>query len=277
MSPEKVKEVLDRKSDSYPVADESGEDTMSRHLKSYDPNGDKYTFTKERQEFHEAVIAHVMAKASHDHQGGQKVVTILGGGGGAGKSTLLKNGHVNVGESVTVNADDIKEMIPEYREMLANKDSKAAGFAHEESSYLSKEIMRRAEVDGYDYVLDGTGDSTIEALRKKLSHAKEQGYFLDAQYVTVDTQTALDRNIARARKTGRMVPPAALKHAHAQVSRVFPQAIKEGLFHNAKLWDTNDSTADEDRTELIAEYKDGNLTVHNEAKYKRFLAKADEK
>ena len=264
--------IVKRKAEAYKKA-KDGPDTISQFMLDFsEDEGPK--FTPERQELHDAIVHDVLADGNHEFQGETKVLTVLGGGGGAGKSTLLRNGHVPTGGSITVNPDDLKNYLPEYREGVERKDPTVAGMSHEESSYLSKRIMKEAEKQGFDYVLDGTGDSTIEKLRKKLSHAKQQGYVLSAQYVTVDTQTALDRNLARAAKTGRMVPPAALKHAHEQVSKVFPQAIAEGLFDDAKLWDTNDSTLEEDKTELVAEYKEGKFTVYNQQKYDRFLAKA---
>lgn len=262
-------EIINRPSTHYKTHNEEGVDTFERFKTG------ENSFTEERAELHEAVLADILSAGKQ--KDGNKSFIILGGGAASGKSTLIKNGYIDAEGAVTINSDDIKGQLPEYRERLEAKDSSAASFTHEESSYLSKVAMKRSAEAGYDYLLDGTGNSTLESLRKKTSVAHANGYKVAAEYVTVDTATAEARNYERAKKTGRMVPPSALRHAHQQVSVIFPVAIKEGLFNTARLYDTNDSTLDEDRTELVVSYDDGELTIHNQAKWERFLAKAEGK
>jgi hypothetical protein len=71
------------------------------------------------------------------------------------------------------------------------------------------------------------------------------------------------------------VAPHVIKHTHASVSLVLPQAIGRGLFDEARVWDTsgNDPSAP---PRMIAEYRDGKLTIHDEGAWKRFQAKGEE-
>ena len=255
---EAAERTISQASTAYPIANSWGRDTFEQHQIGGE-------WTPERKKLHDAIITKVM-KGAVRHE--EKTFRILGGGGGAGKSSLIRAGYIPVEGAVIINADDIKDMLPEYREGLQKKDSKSAAFVHEESSYLSKLAMKAAADGGFDYMLDGTGDSTINSIRRRVGIPREKGYRIVADYVTVDTETALQRNIARAEKTGRMVPPSALEHAHRQVSAIFEEIVKEGLFDDVDLWDTNGET------KKIAQYKEGKFEVLDQEAFDRFLAKA---
>ena len=74
--------------------------------------------------------------------------------------------------TMTVDSDAIKGLLPEYREKLEAKDKTAAAFAHGESSFLAKKIMAKALSEGFNTNLDGTGDGSMKGLRKKAKAAE---------------------------------------------------------------------------------------------------------
>ncbi len=137
---------------------------------------------------------------------------------------------------------------------------------------LSKRIMAEGVAAGYNVLLDGTGNSGIESLRKKVADLKANGAKLTAYYVTVDTDTAVKRSNARGKETGRYVPESLIRNSHKLVSQVVPQGIAEGLYDNFELYDTNS-----EGLKHVASAKGTKLTIHDKAAWKRFLKKGGDK
>jgi len=137
---------------------------------------------------------------------------------------------------------------------------------------LSKRIQREASEGKYNTLLDGTGDSSIESLKKKIAVMKSSGQKVVAHYVTVDTNVAVARNLARAEKTGRYVPESFIRGTHSSISRVMPEAAKLGLYDEFAVWDTNTHG----KSILIANGEGKKLVVHDEVLWKRFLDKGNE-
>ncbi len=244
-------------------ANPAGKDTMERFR---NPDG---SWTKERQAMHDEIVeSFFRGKTPVD----KPTSYMMGGGPASGKSTMVRAGAVSIPENtVKVDADEIKGMIPEYKSMVGKKNAGAASFAHEESSYLSKRIADRAAREGYNVLLDGTGDSSVESLAKKAANMRARGQPVEAYYATCPTDVAVARNVERAKKTGRLPPESMLRATHASVSRIIPEAIKRGLFDKLEVWDT-----DSKPPKKLASAKGTELTVHDNKGWERFLAKADE-
>jgi predicted ABC-type ATPase len=205
--------------------------------------------------------------------------TMLGGGPASGKSTVLKSGQVDVpakGRAVQINSDDIKEMLPENPRMRAsNKDGdffRAAEFVHEESSILAKRVQNRAIKNNQDIVLDGTGDSSINKLAKKINEARDSGYKVNGVYVTIPTEMAWQRSSSRAlSESKRYVPEQVVRDTHQDVSQTFPLAVQGGLFDTVSLWDNSGTSV-----KLIGSGSGSNFNVLDNNGYQTFLAKGDE-
>lgn len=114
-------------------------------------------------------------------------------------------------------------------------------------------------------------DGTYENLERKMSVLRKGGMRIEANYVTVDTATALKRAVQRGEKTGRHVPADGLRAVHRDVSKILPLAMERGLFDKATLWDTN-----EGRPRKVASSEGKRVTIHDQALWERFLAKAKE-
>lgn len=236
-------------------------------------------FTAERQKFHDDLVETLLAGI--EPSGEQPHAVMLGGGPASGKSHALKAGSLtevpDKQHAVFINPDDIKELIPEAAEKLKNlkagadpkgPDGDWANFAHEESSYIAKRVQKAAAERGLDIVLDGTGDTSESSVSKKVAKLRELGYRVDARYVTVPTEVALQRAEVRRQKTGRMVRPSVLRNTHASVSQVLP-AVAD-LFDSAELVDA------EGDPKLIAHWINGQLQVDDQEKWDAFLAKASD-
>lgn len=203
---------------------------------------------------------------------GQPTMTFLGGGSAAGKSTFTKNSSTfpKKEEAVMVDSDAIKGKLPEYRHMIKNKNDNAAGYAHEESSALAKRVMGVAQVQGYNVVLDGTGDNSVKSMIKKIQQARDAGMKTKAEYCTVPTEVALERARARAEVTGRRIDENVIRNIHRNVSQIVPKIASK--FDECNVWDTSSKTP-----KLIATCKRGeDIKVIDQKLWDEFVAKGNE-
>lgn len=141
---------------------------------------------------------------------------------------------------VIVDSDEIKKMFPDFDK----NDVKSASYFHEESSAVAKRIVRIAQDNNYNVLLDGTGDGGLKGLRKKIKDAKERGYKIKACYGTCSMEEALIRNqkrydgaIARG-EVARRVPEKEVLKTHKKVSALLPEVASE--FDSVEVYDFND-------------------------------------
>lgn len=205
---------------------------------------------------------------------------MLGGGPATGKTTFVKTGVTDVpskesGKAVYINADDIKEMLPENPRMREGDDSdffNAAKFAHEESSLLAKVVESKARENKQDIVLDGTGDSEIQSLADKVGRVQQSGYKVVGTYITIPTNTAWERSVKRALgESKRYVPESIVRTTHKMVSGTFRKALEGSLFDSVTLWDNSGSTPIR-----IGSGSKNNFNVENSELWADFLAKENE-
>ena len=169
---------------------------------------------------------------------------VHGGGGASGKSSILRSGQVEEPErSALLNADVLKECLPEFTALRDNPDDeiakKAAAAVHEESSDLNKRLIRYAQLSGGNYVVDGTGDGKHGSLRKSLDAAREKGAETKVVFATTYVETAVDR--AKARFEGperRFVPEKHLYSAHQGATDNFLDMVKQSD-HPVEVYDTS--------------------------------------
>lgn len=239
-------------------------DTMQMHTT---PDG---RWTPAREQLHDRIVIDSLSKATPVPEGQQPVTFIMGGGPASGKSTVIKRGLVKTPDNiVAVDSDAIKGLLPEYQQMVARGDTTAAAFAHEESSYLAKRITSEAAITRRNVLLDGTGDSSIDNLQSKVEMMRAGGQRVIGNYVSLDTDLAVELSEARAAATGRRVPIQYIRDVHASISRTLPEAIDRKLFDEVRLFDTNL----ENNPRLVLEQIDGKVTIHDRKLWRDFLRK----
>ena len=193
-----------------------------------------------RKELGRAIIRYFMehgtqltGKPTPLAQGKQPVVYATGGGGGAGKSTILKflqkRGDIDLTGAVLVNADDIKEMIPEFEEMKRLGDGRAAATVHEESSQLAKNLLdvllNPNAPQRFNFIYDATLGHP-ESSRKHFDRWKSVGYLIHFIGVTIDPKEAMIRAVLRGKGSGRWVPSHMLAEAHQGFNRGVDEYIR---------------------------------------------------
>lgn len=226
-------------------------------------------FTPERQALHDEIVRQAVENVPRsDHPR----LIMMGGGPAAGKTAMIESGAVKLPEQyVHIDPDVMKSKIPEVAEMKAAGDDTWAAKSHEESSYLSARVLAAAYETQRDAVMDGTGDSSLEKLNGKIDRGRQAGFRVEGNYITVDPDTAVARATARAQKTGRVVPETFIRDTHGSISRVFPQAAQK--FDQLRLFDNNGAKG-EAPTLVASSERQGGFTVHDHAKYNRFLGYA---
>lgn len=239
-----------------PVRTPKVPDTQSRYKRA---DG---TYLPARQRLHDEIVRGLLAGG---HPQAHPVVRFYGGGPASGKSVTLHP----LRDSVTLDADAVKPRLPEYGQGLKAGRKDAAVYVHEESSDIARQAEREAMTRRFNVTMDGMGDTSVARMTAKLAAARQAGYQVDGQYVTVDTDEAIRRATARAAATGRMVPASVIRQAHQNVSQVLPQLIVQDAFDSLQLWDNNGS-----RPTLIGEKpRGGSWAVRDETAWQRFLAK----
>ena len=268
-----------------------------------------FQFTPDRQTFHKGFVERSItgiSRHSEDTDGRRPRFVFMGGGPAAGKSSVIRQRQGTdadlTRDKVIINPDIAKtgldedeveaegfppggrvDGIPEYTEMAAAGDPKAAGFVHEESSYMAKQVTQAALDEGMDALLDGTGDSSYAKLQAKILQAKSKGYEIDGVYVTAPTELALIRAKQRQIKTGRGVPSTEVAMTHSQVSSIVPELGRTKIMDRVELFDTTDGG----EPVLIMEWPDTTITDPEAAfnapprilrpdRYEIFLAKANQ-
>jgi len=244
---------------------------------------DEGHLTPEREKLHAQAVDNLFAGKQPVAPGEKKTFTMFGGGSASGKgglsdpkrckdfqSSFFTGGTPGKDTVATIDSDELKKDLPEYREMMETDPDHAAAVAHEESSAIAKRGMQAAMDNGYNFTLDGTGDGSVEGVRKKIQQARERGYEVNACYVTCPTEMAVQRSIDRGKRTGRNVPLDAVRSIHSKVSHIFPKVASD--FDHVALFDTSGG-----KPVLIAECERGKeIRIVDQKRYDAFLAKDQE-
>lgn len=200
--------------DCPPTSDKTGERLISpraiRHLDSciskqpstkemYQDSRGRYT--PERQALHQKIIKKFLWRVPCV-ENRNPIAVIMGGPPGAGKSTYLKRSsfkYINYANFFLINADDVRELLPEY----TGWNSSAV---HEEASDITKELIAQVGLNcRQDIIWDGTlskSDKYIE-ITKRLHGL---GYKVYVIYIQVPKEVSIERAYTRYKGSGRYVP-----------------------------------------------------------------------
>lgn len=190
--------------DNEDIIDKDTGKKLDVSLNKYmDKNGN---MTPEREALHQKIINEYFDGKTPVKDGEEKLYYMTGGGAGTGKSTFVKETGKYYGKNfnlekmkdgtsrfkgnmIKLDADDLKIKLG-----LDKNDPGSAGYLHGESSALVKRITAVAQNNGYNVMLDGTGDGGAKGMLKKIDDAHAKGYKVIANYGTISQEEALVRN-----------------------------------------------------------------------------------
>lgn len=230
-------------------------------------------YIRPRRELHRNIVGWFIGRAGKPKPEGERTIYFMGGGPSTGKTTALKSGVTGIPSDVLrIDTDEIKEFLPEYREWVEWGIGSAAHLTQDESKHVSQLVSQALIDHGGDFVYDTTGDGNYKGFRERLEALRANGHRIVGHYMTNDLELALRLNEERFKATGRKVPESNVTYIHQQVSRNIPQALRDGLFDELYLYDTNDL---EKGPRLILSHKNGVTRIHDAKAYRAFLKKGE--
>jgi predicted ABC-type ATPase len=166
-----------------------------------------------------------------------------------------------------VDPDWVKDRIPEYQKALEASARDAALMAHEESSYLAKQIRDKAIEEGYPVMVDGTGRNA-ETYENLIDRLHANGYEVHLVMADLDEETGFARMKTRAEDCGRYVPESFVKDAYRNIPGNFERIAKKA--DTFDLYDTRGNTA---KLVWSRDEAGGSDTVHDEDRVAEFKAR----
>jgi predicted ABC-type ATPase len=238
---------------------------LTRPVETSSAFGGRYPLER-KQEVHDPIID---ALTQGVPKSGRKTLFFMGGHPGSGKSTLLKSGKLTVPDNkkaAHLDPDEIKELIPEYQQWVAEGVSTAAMLVHEESNDILNEASKRAINAEQDVVLDTLGNGYFEKVRDRLNWFRSKGYRVVGNYTTRDLQESIKGVRERADFTGRRVPNWIVETVAGDIPGITWKALQDGLFDEFTLWDMDKMGS----PVAIAKWENEALTIINKERYAKW-------
>ena len=230
---------------------------------------ENHEWTEEREALHSRIIDDFFDGAKKAD--GKPVTVFMGGGPASGKTYVkdafgaefgIPDGCVLADPDACKKGKDPKHGIkglPEY-------DEDAPWFVHEESSSLAKRITKLSQENGYNTLVDGTGDGTVEKMRKKIQQAKDAGNEVRGRYVFMPVEDAIQLN----HKRDRSIAVQELIDTHKKITKILPEIAPD--FDDVELY----ANVIGGKPKLIAKGGGGKpLDILDKDLYQRFLSNGD--
>lgn len=199
------------------------------------------TYTQDRQKVHHSII-YVFIKDKTPHEKPRAI--LMGGGAGAGKSTvvqvyLLNNdiAHGQFDDFVYVSADNIKELIPEYKEYQEEGIKLAAIYVHPESTNIALDLIKRCVEYNYSFIYDGTMSYQPHYENDVLPLLEEKSYTIEGIFVDLDVEESIRRANIRSLKEQRHVEDEVIRssnyNAPITYNAISDTFAKSSIFNNS--------------------------------------------
>ncbi|WP_226673553.1 zeta toxin family protein [Rossellomorea aquimaris] len=148
-----------------------------------------------------------------------KRAILLGGGAGVGKSQAIMT-TFPIAEYVLINPDTFKEMTPEYKALISQRNPVAASFVHKESRDIAHQLFDFAVRHKQSIVYDSTLSYTPHAI-EIITQLKNNSYEINLIMVDADVEVALERTKARWKKEYRFVPENIVRDTNIEAAISF--------------------------------------------------------
>lgn len=220
-------------------------------------------------QMHEPILATILNNpAATPEPGTRPILVLYAGAGGSGKTTALGqylpgegDAKAKAGRFITINADDVKDKLPEYT-------GYNAALVHEESAHIAENLALKAAMRANRNVLfDGTGKTAAKYL-DIARDARALGYDVHLMYSSVESLTSTQRAVSRFLKMvergdpkPRYVDPSyLLRVVDAKPDKTYTTMKASGLIDRAVKVDNNGTAprlVEDVRLRPTAESSDG--------------------
>lgn len=252
--------------------------TQSAYQYEDPKTGDK-VYTEERRKFHEDIIQSII-NGYTDREGnrikgftrppvGQKPKLIVtGGGSGSGKSTILKRIKKKEGwDYPSVDPDAIMiNFFPEWDELVKQNPLQSAYLAHDEASFVSKELYKTLIKGGYNLVMDTTF-SMMSKVDEIFDVLKEEGVDYDTRLIgmMIDEDKAVKSCNSRFVATKRLVPQDVARKSNKGFEDIAHDDDVTSRFGSVEVYYRDG----DDVTPVMKRDKDGGNEILSEAHWNR--------
>ena len=240
------------------AAKDAGLETHKTHTVK---KGDAVGYTPERQRLHAEIVDEIWAGQNGDAVPTEGKGLFTGGLGGAGKGTVLKSKTAGIDKTkyITVNPDDIKEILAKRGEVPVLEGvspMEASTLIHEESSDVAALLAARAVAEKKNIIYDITMASE-SSVSKRITGLEAAGYTqIDVIFVDIPPEKSVERAMGRYRAGmerhrngegagGRYVPPSYIMGAKGDGAW---SSTNRGVFEAMKTrydnWSVYDTSAD---------------------------------
>lgn len=208
-------------------------------------------YTKERQLLQDKIIDHLLSIANIvDPTSGEMCATpshpwiaFTAGCMGAGKSWTIRHlsqrGLFPLHSFVTVDPDDIRHHLPEFKTYALMERERAGEWTRKEAGMISEILTLAALEKGHNVLVDGSlrdslwYESYFSRLKRDYAPLR-----IAILHITAPSDVVYARAASRAHQTGRVIPRATLEESLLQVPKslqqLSPMADFYAQLHNAE-------------------------------------------
>ncbi|CDR43884.1 hypothetical protein NBRC10512_005907 [Rhodotorula toruloides] len=188
-----------------------------------------------------------MGRKGADGEEGRPLALFTAGGMGAGKGhtlrEMLKTGRIRLpANTVWIDPDALSRLLPERPLYLSHSASTASSLLHPEASLLQEICAAVAKSQKRSLVIDGslTDCKWFEGFMRGF---REKGYDCEILFVSAPLETMLARAARRAKTTGRVTNPDAIRKSRIKSPECVSRLAKPGLVRRVRLIDNSSDSS----------------------------------
>ncbi|GAA5866726.1 hypothetical protein JCM8547_002739 [Rhodosporidiobolus lusitaniae] len=193
-----------------------------------------------------------MGRKSGEGEEGRPLALFTAGGMGAGKGhtlrELLKTRRIRLpANTVWIDPDALSRLLPERPQYLSSNPSTASALLHPEASLLQEICASVARKQKRSLVVDGslTDCAWFEGFMRQY---REAGYDCEILFVSAPEDVMLKRAEKRAKTTGRVTNPDAIKRSRIKSPECVTALSKPGLVRRVRLIDNSSDSSSSSST-----------------------------
>lgn len=189
-----------------------------------------------------------LGDCSGDSDDGKPLALFTAGGMGAGKGhtlrDMLRSRRIRLpANTVWIDPDALSRLLPERPQYLSHSPETASSLLHPEASLLQEICAAVAKERRRSLVIDGslTDCKWFSGFMKGF---REAGYECEILFVSAPEETMLRRAEQRAKSTGRVTNPEAIKRSRLKSPECVSHLSKPSLVRRVRLIDNSDDSSE---------------------------------